>query len=79
MTPTHEQRVEAAYMLLAAASEAYTAELREYRAELERGRDDDARAARVRAAWFEVVESREILSELEPGVRPAELERPGFL
>jgi hypothetical protein len=75
--PTLAERIEAAYMLLAAANEAYADELAAYRAELERGRDDDRRAARVRAAWFEVVEAREILGELEGA--PIADARAGFL
>ena len=71
------ERIEAAYMLLTAANEAYADELAAYRAELERGRDDDARAARVRAAWFEVVEAREILGELAG--TPVADDRLGFL
>lgn len=75
--PTHAERIEAAYMLLAAANEAYADELAAYRAELARGLDDERRAERVRAAWFEVVEAREILGELTG--TPVADDRLGFL
>jgi hypothetical protein len=67
--PTIAERIEAATMLAAAAHEAYEHELEQYRAELALGRD--TRGERVRAAWAEVVEARELLAAVAGPTRPA--------